>query len=277
MLDKFIFENHLGMRFDGLSNGVYLNSGDMRDYSWNYDTINNRISRFYKPITNRKLPLVVHCNTADEATKIKNRLLDLSEADIVAKLPGKVYAGEYYTKGYITASKKSNYLLTGRYNNIDLTLTSDDPSWYREQMYSFMATDSAGTTTGDNGSDYPYDYPYDYAVAFNGRNIVCEAPESSEFILRISGYAVNPMVIIGGHTYSINGVVGSEETLVIDSASKTITLTTASGAKVNYFHTRSKESYIFEPIPSGINAVNWSGAFSFDLTVVEKRSEPKWT
>ena len=137
MLEKFIFENHLGQRFEGLANGVYLNYNDLRDYAWSYDTINSKISRFFRPITSRKIPLVVKCASDDEATQVKNRLLELAETDIEAKLPGRIYVGEFYTNGYITASKKSEYLITKQLCKIELTLTSDDPAWYREQTYVF--------------------------------------------------------------------------------------------------------------------------------------------
>lgn len=137
MLDNFIYENHLGQRFVGLDNGVFLNYNDLRDYKWDYDTINSRISRFYRPITDRKLPLVIKCDSEDDAVKVKNRLLELAEADIEAKIPGKIFVGDCYTNGYITASVKSEYLITKRYCKIELTLTSDDPAWYREQTYVF--------------------------------------------------------------------------------------------------------------------------------------------
>ena len=133
MLENFIYENHLGQRFIGLDNGVYLNYNDLRDYSWSYDTINSKISRFYRPITSRKLPLVVCGNTEDQAIAAKNRLLELAETDIAAKLPGRIYVGEYYTIGYITGSAKGNYLITKRLCSINLTFTSDDPTWYRDQ------------------------------------------------------------------------------------------------------------------------------------------------
>lgn len=147
MLDKFIFANHLDQLFDGLSNGVYLNYSELRDYSWDYDTINNRISRFYMGTKDRKIPLVVKCNSDEEAVAVMNRLHELAEADIVAKIPGKIYVGDYYTMGYITASKKSDYLIKKRLCNIELTLTSDDPAWYREKTYTFMV---GGETTTDN-------------------------------------------------------------------------------------------------------------------------------
>ena len=145
MLDNFIFENHLGQRFEGLPNRVFMNYSDLRDYSWSFDTINNRISHFYRDVTQRGIPLVVYCNSDEEAVAIMNRLHELAETDIVAKIPGRIYVGDYYTMGYITASTKSNYLIRKKYCKIELTLTSDDPSWYKETNYSFMAGGETST------------------------------------------------------------------------------------------------------------------------------------
>ncbi len=127
------------------------------------------------------------------------------------------------------------------------------------------------------GTDYPYDYAYDYALSLKGRQIMCDAVGSSAFRLLIYGEAVNPSVVINGHVYAVNGTVRRGETLLIDSMNKTITLTTAAGGKINWFDKRGRESYIFRPIAPGQNTVTWLGAFGFDLTVIEKRSEPKWT
>lgn len=150
MLDKFIFENHLEQRFDGLSNGVYLNYSELRDYSWDYDTINNRISRFYMGTKDRKIPLVVECGSDAEAIAVMNRLHELAEADIEARIPGKIFVGDYYTSGYITASKKSDYLIKKRLCNIELTLTSDDPAWYKETTYAFFPDGVSDDNTGDD-------------------------------------------------------------------------------------------------------------------------------
>ena len=276
MLENFIFENHLGQRFVGLENGVYLNYNELRDYSWDYETINSRISRFFRPITSRKIPLVVCCNSDEEAVAVKNRLMELAEADIAAKLPGKIFVGEYFTTGYITASQKSNYLIAKRLCSIELTLTCDDPAWYREKTHVFLP--NTGTKIGGgSGIDYPYDYPYDYGVSMIGKNIINDSVWSGAFRLYIYGEAVNPSIRIGDHVYTINGVVRAGETLLIDGLNKTITLTTATGGKINWFDKRGRENYIFEPIPAGQSPVSWLGTFGFDLTIIEKRSEPKWT
>ena len=276
MLEKFIFENHLGQRFEGLSNGVYLNYNDLRDYSWSFETINKRISRFYMDTKERKLPLVVYCRSNEEAVEVKNRLHELAESDIEAKIPGKVFVGDFYTNGYITASTKSEYLINKRLCRIELTLTSDDPAWYRDQKHTFL--DGERSTIGvGGGTDYPYDYKYDYALSMSGRKIVCDSIGSNNFRLLIYGEAVNPTVIIGGHSYTLNGTIGNGESVLIDSLNKTITLTTSTGSKVNWFDKRGRDEYIFNPIATGQNTVSWNGTFGFELTVIEKRSEPKWT
>lgn len=277
MLDNFIYQNHLGMRFVGLDNQVYMNYSDLRDYSWSYDTINSRISRFYRPVTNRKIPLVVYCDTEAMALNIKNTLLEMADVDIEALKPGRIYIGDYYTTGYITSSKKSDFLISKRLCKFELTLTSDDPAWYKEQRYVFFPTEDNHINVGENGSDYPYDYPYDYAAAVQGQQIVCDSVGSNAFRLLIYGEAHNPSITIGDHEYAINGTVGVGETLLIDGLTKTITLTTATGSTVNWFDKRGRDSYIFEPIPAGMSLVSWAGTFGFDLTVIEKRSEPRWT
>lgn len=276
MLDSFVYEDHHGRRFVGLENGVYLNANDLRDYSWSYETINDRISRFYRPVKSRKIPLVVSCNSDSEAVTVKNRLLEFAETDISVIIPGKIFVGDYYTNGYITASAKGNYMITKRLCEIDLTLTSDNPAWYKETKHTFVSGESSTVGVGE-GTDYPYDYQYDYALSMTGKRIASDAVGGSAFRLLIYGEVTDPVVVIGGHVYSVNGQVKAGEMLLIDSLSKTITLTTALGNKINWFDKRNRESYIFEPIPAGMQSVNWSGNFGFDLTVIEERSEPRWT
>jgi hypothetical protein len=84
-------------------------------------------------------------------------------------------------------------------------------------------------------------------------------------------------VTIAGNVYAVNGSISAGETLLIDSLNKTITLTTAAGNQINWFDKRNREHYIFKPIPPGQNVVGRNGDFGIDLTVIEKRSEPKWT
>lgn len=276
MLDRFVYVTHNGIRFDGQNYGVYLNYNDLRDYAWSYEAINDRISRFYRTITTKKIPLVVACASDDEGIFVKNRLMELAETDIAATVPGKVYIGDYYLNGYITSSKKTKYLIEKRLCNIELVLTTDNPAWYRDRTYPFLP-ESQNDGMAQSGTDYPYEYEYEYAMTMNGRTITCDTLSSNAFRLLIYGPATNPTVFVGDHAYTVNGIVGNGETLLVDGLNKTITLTTADGKAVNWFDKRGRASYVFEPIPPGMNPVSWLGDFGFDLTIIEKRSEPKWT
>ena len=70
--------------------------------------------------------------------------------------------------------------------------------------------------------------------------------------------------------------VETNEFLTIDSVLKTIVLTKRDGSTENCFNYRNKDSYIFEKIPSGTSNIS-SGNFNFEITLLEERSEPKWT
>lgn len=275
LLDQFIYEDHYGRQFRGLEQGVFLNESELRDYSWNYDTINSRISRFYQGVTKRSIPLVFACESDETIVAVRNRLLELTETDVEARIPGKIRIGDYYTTGFITGSKKSKYLLNKRYCEVDLTLTSEDPTWYRETTHYFTVGDTESTT--DGGIDYPYDYTYDYVERMTGRSIYCDSVGDNAFRMTIYGVTTNPTIIVGNHTYKLNGNIGSGERVVIDGLNKTIVLTSSNGVKTNWFDKRDRNNYIFEPIPSGTHAVAYSGSFSFELTIIEKRREPKWT
>lgn len=274
LYENLIYENHLGELFD--DNRVYLNYTDLYDYSWNYDTLNSRVSRFYRSVTERKLPLTIVADRGDDWWYIKSELSRIVEKDIIAKIPGKIWFNGFYTQGFITGSAVSQYLKAVRFGKLDLTLTSDDPAWYREHYYEFFPT--TATVSGD-GYDFPFDYAYDYKTkARTTQNLECDSLSGNEFKIVIYGEAINPSIKIGNHEYTINGTVGADETLLIDSLAKKITLTSQSGQKLNWFDRRNRNNYIFEQIPAGINNVSWDGSFGFDLTVIEKRSDPIiWT
>lgn len=280
MLEAFTYENHKGVAFEGLPNGVYLQTNELRDYSWEYETMNNRISRFYRAPKQRKIPLLICCKTVEEAAETKNRLLDLADIDIEAIRPGKIRIGEWYTTGYITSSKKKDYRISGRFCGIELVLTSPDPCWYREQVYVFGGDIDLGTPPGDSvhQSEYPYDYKrFDYFVPYTSRYIRCSDVRKSQFRIRIFGAVNYPVITIGSHVYELDNVVDPRAIVDIDSRDRTIIMTDERGEKHNWFYHRSHDSYIFEPIPTGIVPVSYNGQFRFELTVIEERSEPAWT
>lgn len=284
MLEQIKFINHINEEMEWGKNGIYVNYNDLHDYSWGYTSDNNRISSFNKGIVEKTIPLVICCSSAEEGLALKNRLLEIGEKDILAVKHGKLIMGDYYLKCFIRGSKKSDYLYDKGYLKTTLSIVTDYPQWVKESTTSFRMngtvvteTQGSASTSGKRNFDYMYDFPYDFTSGMKNRTLNNTGFVGTNFKLIIFGAAVNPAVHIAGHTYQVKCSIGDGEYLTIDSLAKTIMLTKADGTVVNHFNDRNRESYIFETIPPGNNAVTWDNTFGFDVILLEERSEPKWT
>ena len=103
MLDVFKYENHLGEVIQFGENGVFANSNDLRDYSWQYDSDKNKIENFRKGVVNKTIPIVIVAPTEEEGVEVRNKIFEVFEKDVVAEIPGKIIIGEYYMNAYIYA------------------------------------------------------------------------------------------------------------------------------------------------------------------------------
>lgn len=271
--ERLKYINHLGQVIDFGVDGFYVNANDMRDYEWEVKTRSDKITGFKRGMTSKTLPVVVFSENEQDAINKKNRLFEEVEKDVISKQPGKVVIGDYYYKCFVVGSSKAKYVKDKRFAMFGLGLVSDEPFWVKESMHSFRKLDNGE----DENLDYPYDYPYDYYSGSANQHIVNTFFAPVDFRMTIFGAVVNPSINIGGHVYKVNVTLSAGEYLTIDSAEKTIVLTQNNGTKVNKFDYRDRANYVFEPIPSGSSPVTWVGNFSFDITLLEKRSEPKWT
>lgn len=278
MLEQLQYKNHLGEVISFGKEGVFVNENDLRDFAWSYTAKNNRISSFKKDVAKKTLPVVIACNTEAEGIIKRNQLFEICEKDVLAKQHGKIIIGDYYLKCYITGSQKAKYLTSKRVLHLELTVTTDFPSWFKESTNIFRRLDSV-VIDGSAGSnlDYAHDFPFDYASEVANRDIINDDFVATNFRMTIYGPCTNPEIYVGGHCYSVLTELLASEHLIVDSAAKTITLVRSNGEQVNCFNDRSREFYVFEKIPSGANTVTWEGDFGFDITLLEERSEPKWT
>ena len=278
MLERIQYKNHLGEVLDFGQNGMFVNANDLRDFVWSYTSKNNRISAFKRGIGKKTLPVKIACASEEEGTAKRNALFEVAEKDVLANQHGKIIIGDYYMKCFIVGSKKSDYLTGKRYIVVKLSIATDFPAWVKETKKTFRSMNSAVATGGAGSNlDFPHDYPMDYASEFANHRIINDDFVATNFQMIIYGPCSDPKVYIGGHEYGVATEIGNGEYLVIDSVAKTIELVRTNGAKVNCFNHRSRESYVFEKIPSGENTVTWEGDFGFDMTLLEERSEPKWT
>ena len=271
MLEQLKYKNHQNEVFEFGIDGIFVNLNDLHDYEWTVQKKGNKISAFTYSIKNKKLPVIIMCDTEEKGIAAKNKLLEVAEKDVLAMQYGQVIIGDYYMKCYVTKSQKKDYLTNKRYMEVTLTLTTDRPYWVKEIKSSF--------SMGGGGSaylDYSYDYPVDFCTDVSSQEFFNTGFISTNFKLIIYGACTNPTITIAGHTYQVNCTVGANEYLTIDSIEKRIYLTSNTGAETNKFNDRNKESYIFEKIPAGVCTVGWNGDFGFDIILLEERSEPKW-
>lgn len=275
MLEQVIYKNHQNEVYEFGKAGIYVDMNDLHDYEWTSTKKNNRITAFNRNVSKRKLPVIIICDTEAKGTAAKNRLLEVTEKDVLALKHGQIIIGDYYFKCFVTKSQKKNYLTTKRYMTATLTLESDFPYWVKETTTVFRKGHEL-VVDGTTNLDYFFDFPFDYTSESNGRMLVNTGFVASNFRMIIYGECTNPVVYIGGHAYQVNCYVNKGEYLTINSVSKKIELVGNDGTITNMFNSRNKDSYVFEKIPSGTNTVTWDGDFGIDIILLEERSEPKW-
>lgn len=278
MLEKVKFINHMNEAMDWGSNGIFVNQNDLRNYSWGYDKENNKISGFSQSIVKKSVQIIIACQSEDEGVTIKNKLFEICEKDVLATQHGRLIIGDYYLKCFVSGSSKTGYLYHKGYLKVTLTVVTDYPQWTKESTVTFRSSEGISPQEGEKRNlDFNVDFAYDYASGLCSKMLNNTGFVGTNFRLIIYGACINPTIYIGGHRYQVNHIVEANEYLTVDSVEKTITLTKRNGEVVNCFNYRDRDSYIFEKIPSGNNAVSWKGDFDFDVVLIEERSEPKWT
>lgn len=196
------------------------------------------------------------------------------ERDVRTMTPGRITWGDYYINCYISSSDThpdDTYLCTDN----DISIYCPHPFWVKEDKRTFMPQEAPG---GQTFLDYEFDYAYDYFYGNPGIAIwQTGIPFGSEFILTFFGPAVDPRILINGYPYQVFDTLEASEHLTINSQKNTVIKTLVNGQTVNDFDLRNKAQSVFKQIPGGTLTLNWSGAFGFDLTIFEERSEPRWT
>lgn len=275
MLEQLKYKNHMNEVFEFGQDGIFVDTNELHDYEWKITKKNKRISVLERDITSKSLPVVIICDTEAKGIEARNKLLEVTEKDVLALQHGRIIVGDYYFKCFVTKSKKQDYLTTKRHMTLKLTLTSDFPYWVRESTHVFRKVGTPGS--GGQNLDMFYDHPFDYFSGMGNKTLKNTGFVPTNFKMIVYGACVNPAVYIAGHLYQVNCELNYGEYLTIDSVSKTIFKTANDGTLTNLFNLRNRDSYVFEPVPAGESQVIWEGDFGVDVILLEERSEPKWT
>lgn len=269
--------NSQGIKFELYNARARVISGNFHARRWKLITkqlsFGERIDAAEKDPIDYEIVFSVRGSLA-ERKDFCNRFTDASEYDIRKLQTGKLVYGDYSIDCFVTDATTGIAKDMVYRTEIKAVFHCSYPFWIKIQKLMFTKDASAKYDT--DGMDYPYDYPYDYAIRRSGaRTLQNDSPFDSRFKLTIFGPAVDPFIEIAGHKYAINGEISSGERIEIDSINKTVYKI---GSKVsqNWIGKRYKLESIFEPVPPGINTLNWDGLFGFNIDLYDERSEPPW-
>lgn len=276
MLLKLTYRNHLGEILEmGDGKGVFVNSHDLRDYKWNYNTIGDHIRSFNRRgVTNKTLPIIIVAPTESEALRLKNLLFTIAETDILSNVRGEILLDGYSYQCNIFGSKFSDWHHDKKLLTVSLSTVSDANVWTKE--LSSVVFSSEESDSEINSKKYNYGYSYGYRNPNFSQKFYNNSGIPLQFKITIDGECENPSISIGGHIYGVAVGVAKDEKLVINSIEQTVYKIGADGSKINCFDERETNSYIFEPIKQGESSVTWSGISSFTLTPIIERSTPEW-
>lgn len=276
MLDKMKYINSKGQVIQFGEPPYFINYSDFRDYKWAYATDSNqaKIQSFSKGITSKKLPVGIKAN--GDCTAYKNELYNIIQYDVFYNSAGKLFVGDYYMEGFFYASTKSDYLENKSMILIQLEFISEDGTWKRidSQKFSY-SSESSGEASG-KWLTYPYTYPYDYKAGSDVLLLNNTSAFECEFVMRIYGQVVNPLITIGSVDYSINTTIYSNEFIEIDSRNKTVVRYKPDGTAIDEFNNRSRNSNIFNKIPAGQNTLRHNVTNGIDIELIDERGEPLW-
>lgn len=269
---KYVNSQNETIDFRSFETQIY--AGNFHSYKWKYEGTTQSYGIDVEDYAKDPLELemIVAARTADRAEQL-NRILEITEYDVVNKRRGRLYWGDYYIECNVMESDTAP---SEDFFGAERTMKIIAPRafWVRENKKSFYA---GGQETEEGGLNYAYNYAYNYAGRSKGaaRWDTGHFAES-EFQLIIYGPCVNPRINIAGHPYQLLDTIEKNEYATINSRDLTITKNRSNGTIGDIWDKQAKEDSVFQKIPGGVIDIGWNGNFGFDLTIYQERSEPEW-
>lgn len=300
-----------GNEYDLYSAKMQAMEGSFHKYSWQPDSKKKKYGEitkdFVKEAQNYEISLQFRGGLA-ERKKYLNKLRNDFENDVLSKKPGRMYYGDYWIEGYCIESETGVSKIKTTWSQNDIGFYCPYPFWCKEKNFTFKQSEKQVADTiekeeisdildsASQNPDYPWDYKrgfkskykpakkrylrdysYDFYSDHTIRKIDNDHFAESAFKMIIYGPCTHPFIQIGNHIYEVNTTLYDSEYLVIDSRERTVIKYTRYGATENLFNARSREHYLFQPIPAGKSLVKWNATYPFDLILYQERSEPPWS
>lgn len=261
-------------------NLTYVDLEPLREYEWSYSTavrpngMGGVASSFQRPPREIALEVRQRGFTRAQFLDQMNAFHAITEADKLAETPGKLYIEDEYLRCYLAVKGAVHAPRLGNFATRSVSVLAVDPYWCTEQTIVYNPASSVEDTTGKK---YNNRYPYRYGTGSGNTTINNTHYAESPAIITIYGACSNPSVTIAGVVRNVNVTLLASERLVIDQVEHTIYTVNSSGTRTNIFNSRNKAYDIFSPIPAGESPLVYSGDYKLTVTLVQQRSEPKWT
>ena len=257
----------------------FMDCNPLRSFSWSYSTVKSNVgvggtvNEFTRNVISTNIKVTTKCNSQDELFAYENRLHSITETDVYAETPGKLYVNDQYMTCYITAVSVNEYNILSHLAQIQLTIVSNRPYWCTEKTVKMNKADSATDTTGKK---YDLKYAYRYGTGVSMSKIINSHYAACPAIITIYGACSNPSFTLAGVVRNVQTEITASEKIVINQLTHEIYKENAVGQKTNLFNYRNKSYDIFAEIPVGESAVLYSGDFMFTITMIQQRSQPTW-
>lgn len=277
------YQNSSGEKFtlygDGLS---FINPMELHSWEWSY-SLSNRItgmggdaSDFARYPRTFDLELRMRGMNRQQFLDQVNRLHDITEPDMIAAQPGRLYVDDQYLTCYLaTAGKAPTHPVNSNFMTRTVTVLAVEPYWCTPvEITVNPTTDQA---SNDNGKKFNLRYAYRYGTGLSGNTIINDHYAAAPAIIQFFGPVADPSITIAGTVYGVNVTLTATDRLVIDQIRHKIYIVSETGQQTSAFNDRNKEYDIFTPIPVGSNNIIYSGDFVVSITMIQQRSELRWT
>ena len=275
------YEGSDGSIIDFMSHPVFAQSPEtLASNKWSYATISGvnglgRVKRFYKDTQEASLRLSIMTDTAEQFNETMYNIHRTFDRDVRRLKPGKLWWNGFYKEVFAVETTQDEFEELFESIECDVSFISVYPYWIRKKVHQFLdMSDQAGELDYDESVlDYD-DFDYDLEELIDV--IENDCIDKANFEIKFYGPVTNPSITVGGHVYELLTELDEGEYATVNSLTKKIMQYNIYGEAENIFHLRSRESYIFEPIPEGINMVNRDKNLKVDITLFDERGEPEW-
>ena len=277
------YENSNGQTVTLLGDGLtFIDVMDLYTWEWSY-SLSNRITGyggdaadFARYPRTFELELRMRGMSKEDFLRQVNTLHDVTEADMIACNPGRLYVDDQYLTCYLAvAGAKPTHPKNSNFMTRNVTVLAVEPYWCTPVQITINP--STDVQTNDNGKKFNLKYSYRYGTGVSGSTIINDHYAPAPAIIQFFGPAANPSITIAGVTYGVNETLTATDRLVIDQIKHKIYKVSETGIKTNAFDSRNKAFDIFAPIPVGSNTIVYSGDFVVQITMIQQRSELRWT